>query len=330
MLKKLGYGKIGFLTVALGLLLVLAACGGDGNNNNDNGDAAGNNDNNNNDDGDIELGDKDITIPYVAWAGSTSRTPVLAQALEEVGYNVEINQVEGGPMWQSTADDEDTMNATGWLPATHEEYLDQYEDDLEVYEDDNLVDQAPLSLTVPEYMADEYDIESIEDLKDNDEVGDAVDWTITGIDPGAGIMENTEKAMDTYDLDDWDLQESSESAMIGDLQDKYDDEEPIIITGWEPHWIFADMDLEMLDDPEEVYGGDGDQIQLVFNKDFEDAHPAAYEIATNMAADWSADDEDEMMPEIFVDDRDNEEVAEEWVDDNQDRVDEWTEGVDAE
>src|SRR5699024_6043302 len=126
------------------------------------------------------------------------------------------------------ADDEDTFTATGWLPTTHEEYLDQYEDDVEVY-DTALVDQAPLALTAPEYMVDEYDIESIEDLKDNDELGEDMDWTITGIDPGAGIMNSTEKAIENYDLDNWNLQESSESAMIADLQDKYENEEPIIV-----------------------------------------------------------------------------------------------------
>src|SRR5699024_1148510 len=114
----------------------------------------------------------------------------------------------------------------------------------------------------------------------DEKVGESVDWEITGIDPGAGIMGSAEDAMEEYDLeDDWDLQESSESAMISTLQEKYENEEPIIFTGWKPHWIFADMDLKMLDDPKEVFGGDGDEINLVFNKDFEDAHPAAYDIA---------------------------------------------------
>lgn len=332
MLDKFRSAKLPVLTVALSSALLLAACGGDGNNNNENADAPNNNNNNNNNNGEetVELGGEDITIPYVAWAGSTSRSPVLAKALEEVGYNVSLDQVEGGPMWTSVADDEDTLSATAWLPATHGEYLDEYEDDVEVYDEANLVDTAPLSLTVPEYMIDEYDIESIEDLKDNEELGEDLDWTITGIDPGAGIMENTEKAIENYELDEWDLQESSEAAMIADLQEKYENEEPIIVTGWEPHWIFADMDLEMLEDPDEIYGGEGDQIQMIFNKDFEEAHPAAYKIATQFVEDWSEDDEDELMPPIFVDDEDPEDVAQEFIDDNPDRLETWTEGVDVE
>src|SRR5699024_5763307 len=128
--------------------------------------------------------------------------------------------------------------------------------------------------------------------------------------------------MEEYDLeDDWDLQESSESAMIADLEEKYDKEEPIIVTGWKPHWIFADMDLKMLDDPEEVFGGDGDEIDLVFNKDFEEAHAAAYDIDTKWEEEWSEDDGDDLMPAIVVDGEDEEEVVQDFMDYIQDRVD---------
>src|SRR5699024_619894 len=146
---------------------ILAACGGaidDAANN-----ANNNNDNGNNDADGIELGGKDIEIPYVAWAGSTTRSPILGKVLEEVGYNGDVKQVEAGPMWAATADDEDTLNATGWLPATHGDYQEQYEDDVEIYEESNLIDKAPLALTVPEYMED---VNSIEDLKGNEELGE--------------------------------------------------------------------------------------------------------------------------------------------------------------
>src|SRR5699024_3469187 len=110
------------------------------------------------------------------------------------------------------------------------EYWDKYEDDLTKVNE--VLDQAPLSLTVPSYM----DVDSIEDLKDNKELGEATDWKLTGIDPGAGIMNSAEKAMDEYGLDNWELQQSSEAAMLSTLGKAYDNEEPIIITGWKPHW----------------------------------------------------------------------------------------------
>lgn len=300
MRKKIYFIGIG---VILLLSLGLTACGNDSNDENS----------------DDELGDKDITIPYVAWADYEARLHVIAQVLEDVGYNVELQEVEAGPMFTSIADGSADFTSM-WLPATHTNYWDEYEDDISKV--NQVLDKAPLSVAVPEYMAD--DVESIEDLKDNDELGDSVDWTITGIDPGAGIMSMTEKAMDEYDLDNWELQESSESAMLSVLKDTYDNEEPIVFTGWEPHWMFGTWDLELLDDPKEVYGGDGDQIFLVARDDFEDDSPAAYQILEQYTEDY--DQLNELMGQIHETD-DPQKVAQKFVEENPDKVEEWTEGI---
>src|SRR5699024_1875026 len=123
---------------------------------------------------------------------------MVANLLEQAGYNVDIKQVEAGPMFSSVADGSADFHVSAWYPATHESYKEEYEDDL--VEVNELLDTAPLALTVPEYVED---VDSIEDLKDNEEFGDSVDWKIIGIDPGAGIMQNTEKALEEYGLDNW-------------------------------------------------------------------------------------------------------------------------------
>src|SRR5699024_11296775 len=111
------FSVLGVMVIAISL--ILAECGGandDAANN-----ANNNNDNGNNDDDGIELGGKDIEIPYVAWAGSTTRSPILGKVLEEDSYNVDVKQVEAGPMLSATADDEYTINTTVWLPTTHDD-----------------------------------------------------------------------------------------------------------------------------------------------------------------------------------------------------------------
>src|SRR5690625_2366260 len=85
------FSVLGVMVIALSL--ILAACGG-ANDNTANNDANNNNmnDNGNNSAEGIELGGKDIEIPYVAWAGSTTRSPILGKVLEEVGYNVDVDR----------------------------------------------------------------------------------------------------------------------------------------------------------------------------------------------------------------------------------------------
>ena len=81
---------------------------------------------------------------------------------------------------------------------------------------------------------------------ENASVGDQVNYKITGIDPGAGIMNATDQALKDYDLSKWTVTSGSSSAMTAALKKAYDKKDPIIITGWTPHWMFAKYDLKDL------------------------------------------------------------------------------------
>src|SRR5699024_3995609 len=86
--------------------------------------------------------------------------------------------------------------------------------------------------------------------EDNGETNysEEVNYTITGIEPGAGVFQASEKAVEEYGLDGWEVQASSSGAMASALGSAIDNEEPIIVTGWTPHWKFAKYDLKYLED----------------------------------------------------------------------------------
>ncbi|MBB4823433.1 glycine betaine/proline transport system substrate-binding protein [Sporosarcina luteola] len=156
-------------------------------------------------------------------------------------------------------------------------------------------------------------------------VGEAVDYKITGIDPGAGIMEATDKAIEEYGLDKWTVTTGSGAAMTAALKKAYDKEEPIIVTGWTPHWKFAKFDLKYLDDPKGVYGGE-EQIHTIARKGLKEDLPEAYEILSNFH--WTEDDMGSVM--VAIQDGTKEaDAARDWVDANADKISEWTEGVDS-
>jgi len=114
--------------------------------------------------------------------------------------------------------------------------------------------------------------------ENNDDVNysEAVDYTITGIEPGAGISVTTERALEEYDeLQGWEVELSSTGAMMSELDTKIENEEPIIVTGWNPHWMFAKYpDLKYLDDPDEIYGGT-ESIHSLTRLGFAEDHPEA-------------------------------------------------------
>lgn len=159
---------------------------------------------------------------------------------------------------------------------------------------------------------------------DDTTVGESVDYKITGIDPGAGIMEAADRAIEDYELDEWTLTTGSGSAMTAALKKAYDKEEPIIVTGWTPHWKFAEFKLKYLEDPKGSFGGE-EQIRTIGRIGLEDDLPEAHAILSNF--NWTEEDMAEVM--IAIQDGEKEEVAaQNWIDANEYKVSEWTDGID--
>ncbi|MCZ8534754.1 glycine betaine ABC transporter substrate-binding protein [Psychrobacillus psychrodurans] len=154
-------------------------------------------------------------------------------------------------------------------------------------------------------------------------VGESLDYKITGIDPGAGIMEATERAITDYELDEWDLVSGSSAAMTASLKKAYDAEEPIVVTGWTPHWKFAEYDLKYLEDPKGSYGGE-EEIHTIGRTGLQEEMPEAHQVLSNF--NWSEDDMGEVM--IAIKDGEKPEVAAQaWVDANPEKVAAWTDGI---
>lgn len=154
---------------------------------------------------------------------------------------------------------------------------------------------------------------------------ESVNYEITGIEPGAGIMIAADEALEDYDnLDGWELTSSSSGAMATALETAIDNEDPIVITGWSPHWKFAKFDLHYLDDPKNSFGDD-QNIETIVRKDLKEDMPEAYQVLDQFH--WASEDLDEVMLEI-ADGKEPEDVAKQWVEENEDQVAEWTEGVD--
>ncbi len=104
-------------------------------------------------------GDKNITLAYVAWDSEIASTNVVATILEErLGYNVNMLQVDNGPMWQGIADGSADAMVAAWLPGTHGNFYEGLKDSFEDLGPN--LEGAAIGLVVPTYM----DITSIEDL----------------------------------------------------------------------------------------------------------------------------------------------------------------------
>lgn len=290
-----------FVTSITALAITIAGCSSSGSANN------ANDNNDNNDKSDITL-----TFGMTPWTSTIPPTKVAAKILEDEGYDVEEVEAEPGNVYAGLSKDDVNIFMDSWYP-NQEQYVDEFSDDIESVSVS--YDDADSGMVIPEYM------EGIDDVGDLKGKEDVVDNEIYGIDEGDPAMDNMEKVIDAYDLD-LDLVTSSESAMLSTAEDKMEDEEPVLFYGWRPHTMFNEHDLKILtneDAPGDFF--QGSEIHVIVNKDLKDEAPEAYDILSN----WRIplDDVEEMIAEID-DDADPDDVAQDWIDDHQDEVDEIT------
>ncbi len=186
-------------------------------------------------------------------------------------------------MWTGIAQGEFDVTIAAWLPTTHAPYYEQLWTQIE-----NLgpaMHGAKIGLVVPTYVT----INSIEELNaERSRFG----GRIVGIDPGAGIMQRTEEAIEAYGLD-FMLVDGSDAAMTAALRSAIRRNQWIVVTGWTPHWKFAEYDLKYLEDPKGVYGG-SEEITKIVRKGLHEDAPDAYKLLQRFY--WTP----EQMAEVLV------------------------------
>lgn len=156
-------------------------------------------------------------------------------------------------------------------------------------------------------------------------VSEELEYEITGIEPGAGQTETNELAIEEYEsLAGWEQETSSSAAMLTALGDAIDNEEPIIVAAWSPHYMFAQYDIKYLEDPDQVFGEE-EHITTIVRNGLEEDMPGAYTILDRLF--WELPVLEEALLDAQEIDFDFETVAQEWVDENSEIVAEWTEGV---
>ncbi len=255
--------------------------------------------------------DKEVELAYVIWSSEVASTNVVKAVLQErLGYDCEITPVGAAAMWQATATGDVDGFVAAWLPTTHGHYLEKVKADVE-----NLgpnLEGTRIGLVVPTYVT----IDTIGELNENP---NKFDGKIIGIDPGAGIMSSTEKAVEAYNLDKIELMEGSGATMTAVLKNRIGNKEWVAVTGWTPHWKFAKWDLKYLKDPKKVYGG-AEYISTIVRKNLKQDKPEVYKFLD--AFYWTPED----MQELMVWNSEGGEPydnAVKWIEENKEKVDAW-------
>jgi ABC-type proline/glycine betaine transport system permease subunit/ABC-type proline/glycine betaine transport system substrate-binding protein len=257
-------------------------------------------------------GKEKVTLAYVSWESEIASTNVVKKVLEKQGFEVDLVETQATPMWQGVAQGDVDAHVAGWFPVTSKVIADQFKG--------QYVDLGPnlkgarVGLVVPSYVK----ANSITELN---QYKDQFKGRIVGIDPGASMMQTTEKVIDQYGLD-YQLINGSDATMSAELSKAIQKKEWIVVTGWQPHWKFADFDLKFLEDPKKMYGGE-ESIHTIVRKGLKEDKPEVYRILDRFH--WTKEDMEEVMSDIH-NGMSPDKAAEKWVENHPDKVKEWTQG----
>lgn len=308
MSTRIRSSRLSRLLVALFALALLAtACGEDqGDQADDTGDdpAAGQDD---------APAGGDINLGWIPWDENIANTFLWKEILEQEGYTVSETQLDVAPVFDGIATGQLDLFLDAWLPLTHEDYWNQYGEDIEDL--GTWYEGAALTIAVPEYV----EVTSLEELAEN---GNTFDNQIVGIEPGAGLTRITrEEVMPNYGLEDWTLVESSTPAMLAELDTAIANEEPVVVTLWRPHWAYAEYPIRDLEDPQ-GHLGEAEEIHALARNGFSSDFPEVAEWIGN----FEMTDQQLGTLSILINELgegNEQEAARQWIADNQDVVDGW-------
>lgn len=261
---------------------------------------------------------KTLDLAYIEWDENVANSHVIKQIAEkDLGYeNVALKLGDVGPVFEGVATGDSQAFLDAWLPG-HKEYLDKVGDGARLIDEPWYLGETEYGIAVPDYMSD---VQSVKDLNDSGAN------SITGIEPGALLMQRIEEnVIPEYNLN-LELVGSSTPAMLAALEKAYKNEEPFVFLGWSPHWMNARYDFHYLEDPKNAMGEIDDPAKLyaVVHKDLESNDPVAFALIDAMK--FTKEQMDALELEIQNSDG-PEKGASKWLENNRDVVKPWIEAA---
>ena len=261
-----------------------------------------------------------VEIGYFNWSDALFTSHVAEYIVsEKMGHEVEMTKADPAAVYQAVASGDLDFHTDAWLPDTHSDYFEKTAG--KVVNLGPVYSRASLGWVVPDYVPKDK-LSSIEDLK-NEDVMEMLDGKIIGIGPGAGLTRLSKKAMDEYGLKDYgyNLVISSGSGMTAALKRAINNDEPIVVTGWKPHWKFGRWDLRYIDDPKGTLGSI-ERADIVARTGFYREFPDVFEMLDRMTIPLA-----DVQKGMDKGEQTDYETAAEWyVENNEDLVNFWITG----
>lgn len=187
--------------------------------------------------------EKTIQMGTMSWEDLVPITDITKKVLEDAGYKVKVTEFSDWGIAYAALSKGDVQVLASQTDYAAQDYWNKNKNRLEKL--------SPVSfglyqgIAVPSYVP----VDSVDQLNANAE---KFGNKIVGIEPGSGLMRDTENAEKAYGLK-LPLVDGSTAAMTAALKSAVDRKDWIAVTIWTPSWMAQKFDVKFLKDPKGVF-----------------------------------------------------------------------------
>jgi glycine betaine/proline transport system substrate-binding protein len=209
-----------------------------------------------------------------------------------------------------------------WMPA-QQGFYDKFIATGDVTQYAKNLEGTEFTLAVPDYVYDA----GVHDFADLNKFADKFHKKIYGIGSGAPANASIQEIIkkNEFELGDWKLVESSEQAMLAEVQRNVKKKEFVVFLGWTPHPMNVQIKGMHYLKGGEKYFGDTGSVYTVTRKGYADACPNVAKLLSNLV--FTQDMENSIMQTVVDKKVSNTEAVKAWLKANPAVLDKWLDGV---
>lgn len=267
---------------------------------------------------------KTVRFSDVGWTDITATTATTSAILKGLGYTPTTTVLSVPVTYTSLKNKQIDVFLGNWMPTM--------EADRKPYLDDKSVDVvgvnlegAKYTLAVPDYTFQD----GLKSFADIAKYKDKLAGKIYGIEPGNDgnrLILDMIKA-GKFDLNGFDVVESSEQGMLSQVERATKRHEPIVFLGWEPHPMNVKYKMDYLSGGDDVFGPNYGGATVYTNEraGFAKDCPNVGKLIGNLK--FTLPMENQIMGSILFDSVEPDKAATDWLKANPAMLDAWLAGV---
>ncbi len=253
--------------------------------------------------------DEPIVLGEPDWPGIRAKNSVVEYILENIGYEVDRKSASDPILHEGLTQGDVDVHIGSWLPQNNDLRM-KYKGEIN-YVTQNMT-EGIYTMAVPKYVWDagvksHADLQKYADKFDRKLYLGPTGWASYDLMKGA-------IADDVYGLGDWEAVNSSQSALMAQIEKSIEDKEWIVFVGWQPHWMNSVYDIKYLEDPQRLWESPYSWVDTLTRQGFEKDYPEVYRFLQQFKVD--IEDNNDWIYEIGFNEKEDMQVAEEWVKNN--------------